>query len=139
MSVPLWFKRVIRLQDHGPDVDVVRRKLGFDSGSYDVSVQTKVIGLADYLKLETQGELNAEIAEALGPAADEDQPPVWYKRVLEIGCYGADVKAFRWALGFKDDGILFGENEQAAVKRLQSMLDLPTTGIVDEAMSKIIR
>lgn len=142
MSTPYWYKRVIRLGMTGPDVDVVRRKLGFPQGSYDRSVMQKVIGLAKSKKVHTDGEVNADVAEVLGKAADEDLLPSWFPedgRPMQLWDEGENVRALNRSLGFTDNDNRFHPETEAAVRRLQSSLDLPVTGQVNGDLAKVIR
>lgn len=136
----------------GPDVDVVRRKLGFpEAGKYDRSVQAKVMGVAKKRGIETRGEVNQDVAEELGPAADEDQAPEWWpedRRDLKQFDMGPEVKELNKLLNARagmrqgepqalDEGDdRFREDTEAAVKRFQSSKGLDPTGIVDLNLAK---
>lgn len=138
--IPLWFTREIHLGDTGRDVTTLRRMFGYPDGPYDRSIMQKVVGLAKFSKVETGGEVNAEIASIIGPSADDDLTPEWFVRDLQQGDMGPDVRALRVALGFKDDGDdRFEHDLDSAVRRLQSARGLDTTGVVDSDLSKIIR
>lgn len=139
MSVPLWFKRDIHIGDVGPDVRIVRRKLGFQpDGPYDLSVSRMVMSLAKKKNIEFSGSVTANEAEALGPAADAALTPEWYERDLEMWCHeGADVATLNAILGCPADNRFTPETEQA-VRRLQSGAGVFPTGIVDEDTAKLV-
>lgn len=139
MTIPLWFKRDIHLGDIGPDVRIVRRKLGFvDQGPYDRSVSRMVMGLAKKKNVETSGEVNADVAQAIGPAADETLTPEWYERDLEMWCHeGDDVRQLNSILGCPRDNRFTPETEQA-VRRFQSAHDIFPDGRVTADLAKLI-
>lgn len=137
MNAPLWFKRDVRLGMTGPDVRVIRRKFGLiPEGPYDRTVRELVIGMARKRKVQTDGEVNEDVAKELGPAADEDQNPEWFTRPLQQFDEGEDVRALNLILGINDNR--FREDTEACIRRYQSSLDLDPTGKVDEDLAKHI-
>ena len=128
---PLWYHREIARGDFGPDVDVVRRKLGLGPGIYDEIVEERIRGLARAKKIEVTDEVTPELADALGESAavDAGLTPVWFSRVLSRGDVGDDVRSLRRALGVWDDN-RFEVDCEAAVRRLQSANRLDTDGVV---------
>jgi peptidoglycan hydrolase-like protein with peptidoglycan-binding domain len=97
-----------------------------------------VRGLAKAKQIETGGEVNAEVAERLGPAADEGLPPNWYTRDLELYDEGEDVRGLNKALGFKDNDNRFWPDTESAVRRLQADKGLPIDGKVNLNLARII-
>jgi hypothetical protein len=143
MAIPLWYKREISLGAMGPDVRVVRRKLGFsEDGPYDRAVQAKVMGVARKRKIDTDGEVNEDVAEELGPAADESQPPTWWARPADyeyqLWDEGEDVRALNKALGFTDNDNRFHPEQEAAVRQLQSAKGFTLTGRVNQDLARHI-
>lgn len=137
--IPLWFKREIRIGMSGADVSVVRRKLGFTSdGPYDRSVQSMVVGLAKKNKIATDGEVNADVANELGPSADEQETPSWYQRDLKHFDMGDDVRALNRRLGLDPGDDRFREDTEAAIRRIQSERGLRVTGRVDADLARVI-
>lgn len=143
MTVPLWFRRDITLGMTGYDVDVVRAKLGFIRGlPYDRSTMQMVIGLARKRNIDTDGEVNQDVAEELGDAADAAQTPEWFPadgRPIQLWDEGEHVRTLNKLLGFTDNDNRFHPEHEAAVRRLQSALDLPVTGQVNADLSRRIR
>lgn len=134
---PLWYRREIGLGMTGPDVRVVRRKFGLNpDGPYDRTVQELVVGMARKKSVASSGEVNRAVAEALGPAADEDQPPAWFGRDLCQFDAGEDVRQMNSVFGINDDR--FREDTEAAVRRLQSSLGHDPTGKVDADLARHI-
>lgn len=143
MAIPLWYKREITLGAMGPDVRVVRRKLGFEeNGPYDRAVQAKVMGVARKAKIGTLGEVNEDVAEELGEAADSNQAPSWWSRAddyeYQLWDEGEDVRALNKALGFTDGDNRFHPEHEAAVRRLQSAKGLVLTGRVNQDLAKVL-
>jgi hypothetical protein len=139
--IPLWYKRDITFGMKGPDVKVVRRKLGLvEDGKYDRTCYQLVVGMARKAKIDTTGEVNKAVAEALGPAADEDLPPNWWTRPedyqLQLWDEGDDVRGLVRALGFTDNDNRFHPREEDAVRRLQSSLGMIVNGRVDLDLAK---
>lgn len=136
---PLWFKRIIVLGDYGPDVIVIKRKLGLTpEGVYDRTTRALVMGMAKRSNVSTEGEVNGDVAVALGPAADDGIPPEWFKRELRHFDAGDDVRSLNKALGLDPGDDRFREETEAAVRRLQSANGLEPTGLVDEELSRMI-
>jgi murein L,D-transpeptidase YcbB/YkuD len=139
--VPSWYKRIVDVGMTGPDVDIVRRKLGLGPGPYDSTTERMVASLARSKKIASNGEVNKEVAEHLGPSAAEAAGlgPGWYTRPIEqMFQEGEDVRALRERLGLGDYDNRFDADAEAAVRRIQSANDLPVTGLVDEATARII-
>ncbi len=138
---PLWFKRTIVLGMTGSDVRVVRRKMGFpEDGPYDRAVQQKVIGLARKRKVDTDGEVNEEVADTLGESEANRSvtTPSWWTRPLGLWDEGDDVRSLRRILGLGDADNRYDPDLESAVKRYQSDKDLPVTGEVDVDLARVI-
>lgn len=141
MTVPSWYKRELDIGDHGPDVEIVRRKFGLGPGVYDTATTRMVIALARKHKIASDGETNKEVAEKLGPTAAEEAglKPEWYVRPIEqMLMEGEDVRTLRERLGLGSNDNRFDADAEAAVRRLQSGSGLPVTGLVDERTAKVI-
>lgn len=139
--IPLWFKRELDLGDEGPDVRVVRRKVGLpDEGPYDRIVSERVRGLAKHLKLDSHGEVNADLAIALGESAANRAAltPEWYVRDLAPGFEGEDVAALRQILGLLPADSRYGPDLDAAVRRFQSARGLQVDGLVNADLAILI-
>lgn len=138
---PLWFKRRIVLGMYGPDVDVVRRKLGLEPGPYDRTTMEKVKGMARRDKIETNGEVDELVAERLGESEANQRvvTPSWWYRELEMRRdEGEDVRSLRKILGLGDADNRFDADLEAAVRRFQSGLGLEPTGKVDVDLARQI-
>jgi peptidoglycan hydrolase-like protein with peptidoglycan-binding domain len=132
---PLWYTRVIELGMTGPDVKVVRRKLGFlADGPYDQAVQQRVMGMSRRTNTNTDGEVNEDVAAVLGESAVNDSglAPEWFTREIGLWEEGEDVRAVREILGLGSNDNRFDPDAEAALKRFQSSARLATTGRVDE-------
>lgn len=142
MTVPRWFKRELYIGDEGPDVRVVRRKLGLpDEGPYDRIVAERIRGMAKHKNIETDGEVNADVAEALGESAVNlaGLTPEWYVRDLQLWFEGEDVRALRGILGVpnvEDDR--YDPDLEAAVRRFQSANGLPVDGLVTADLAVLL-
>ena len=133
----MWFKRVVLPGMTGPDVRVIRRKFGLvPDGPYDRTTQELVRGMARKRKVETDGEVNEDVAKELGPAADENEAPDWYERDLQQFDAGEDVRKLNSIFGINDDR--FREDTEAAIKRLQSSLGFDPHGKVDLDLARRI-
>lgn len=144
-SRPLWFWRTIFSGDYGPDVQVVQRKLGIEpTGWYDRSTKERVIGMARKRNIQTNGEVNEDVAIALGEseANKSDLTPTWF--VEEFGPAdlfsksGEDVRAVRSKLGLGDRDDRYDPDLESAIRRFQSEHDLHPDGKVTEELSKVI-
>jgi hypothetical protein len=85
-------------------VRVVRRKIGLpDDGPYDTITAERIRGMAKKNKIESGGEVNADVAEALGESAVNKAglAPEWFTRDLELWSEGDDVLALRRILRFR--------------------------------------
>ena len=129
-NTPKWYTRVLRDGEMGRDVDVVQRKLGVFSGSYDEATQAHVRGLQRKAGLEVDGIVGPLTANALGEAADQALPPVWFSRDLRIGCEGEDVASLRSSLGLPS-GSSYDDETRRAVLRFQSAHGLELSGVVN--------
>lgn len=144
MESPSWFRRDIRLGDSGPDVRIVRRKLGFiPDGEYDLAVEERVRGLARKRKVQSEGEVNKAVAGELGESATHDLPPSWFSRELELWFEGDDVRRARELLQLGSAREVRGENRydpemEKAVRRFQSANRLRPTGRLDEATARCL-
>lgn len=142
MTTPLWFKREINIGDEGPDVAVVRRKLGLpDDGPYDRIVAERIRGMAKHLIVNTAGEVNAEVAAVLGESAANKAglTPTWYERDLQLWFEGDDVLALRKVLGVANvEDNRYDPDLESAVRRFQSAQGLEITGLVDAELAILI-
>lgn len=138
--IPLWYTREIHISDTGPDVRVVRRKLGLDPDQpYDVIAAERIRGMAAKRKVNTDGEVNQPVAEALGESAANAAglAPEWYERDLQLWYEGEDVRALRKILGVDNvNDNRYDPDLEAAVRRYQSANDLPVDGLVNEELAK---
>lgn len=123
------------LGDTGPDVRIVRRKLGFDpDGSYDQQVM-EIIRV-----MNGNGEVDSTVAKRLGEAASvaAGLMPEWYRRKLELWHEGEDVRTVRGLLGLGTRDNRFDPDAESAVRRLQSAAGAPVTGQVDEETARLL-
>jgi peptidoglycan hydrolase-like protein with peptidoglycan-binding domain len=144
-SRPLWFWRSIFSGDFGPDVQVVQRKLGLEpTGWYDRSTMERVIGMARKQNIRTNGEVNEDVAVALGEseANKSGLTPQWYVESFGpadlFSKSGPDVRAVRVILGLGGNDDRYDPDLEAAVRRFQSQHDRHPDGIVDEDLAKIL-
>jgi peptidoglycan hydrolase-like protein with peptidoglycan-binding domain len=136
---PRWFRRELALGDSGPDVDVVRRKLGLGPGIYDRTCIERVKGMAKAKGKTSDGTVTEEVADILGETETTKAglPPGWYVRDLELGSIGEDVRALRKALDVWDDN-RFEVDLEAAVRRFQSAEGLIPDGKVTADLAVLI-
>jgi murein L,D-transpeptidase YcbB/YkuD len=140
-STPLWFRRTLRYGDAGPDVEIVRRKLGLDPrGRYDDICMELVRGLARKRQVNSDGEVNESVAGELGETSVSGLTPEWYTRELQLWFEGDDVRTARALLGVPG---MRGENRydpdaEAAVRRFQSKHGLRLTGLLDETTARYL-
>jgi len=125
----------------GPDVSVVRRKLGFpEDGPYDSAVQSKVRGMAGRVGVQSDGEVNDAVADLLGEAAanSAEIDPRWFQRPIGLWDEGKDIRVLNGllGLGIKDDR--FTPETENAVKRFQSSHGLAVTGAVNSELARLI-
>jgi peptidoglycan hydrolase-like protein with peptidoglycan-binding domain len=142
MSVPIWYKREITLGAMGPDVRIVRRKLGFpENGSYDRAVQSKVMGMARKAKLDTTafGTVDEDVAALLGDETSTADPSWFVRDRYVLGDMGVDVadihKAFLPHHGYDDR---YRADLEAAIRRFQSNAGLDVTGEIDSETARHI-
>lgn len=138
---PLWFKRVILPGMTGPDVSVVRRKLGFpEEGTYDRAVEAKVRGMAGRVGVQSDGEVNDAVADLLGEAAanSAELDPKWFQRPIGLWDEGKDIRVLNGLLGLGIADDRYTPETENAVKRFQSGRGLPATGSVDAELAKLI-
>jgi peptidoglycan hydrolase-like protein with peptidoglycan-binding domain len=137
----MWFQRTIFSGDFGEDVRVVQRKLGMEpTGWYDNSTRERVIGMARKNGIETNGEVNADVAGALGEseANASGLAPQWFERELSKGDEGKDVAWLRGRLGLDRESGVFDEETADGVRRFQSYHRLTPTGRVDEFLARLL-
>lgn len=138
-AVPLWYRREIKLGDSGPDVAVVRRKLGLDpSGSFDESTAERVRGLAKRRSVKSKGEVTEDVARELGESSTAELTPEWFSRTLNLWTEGNDVRTLRGLLGLGTNDDRFDPDCESAVRRFQSQHRLEPSGVVDESLAKLI-
>jgi peptidoglycan hydrolase-like protein with peptidoglycan-binding domain len=138
---PLWFRRELHIGDEGPDVRIVRRKLGLPpDGPYDSIVAERIRGMGRHAKVNTDGEVNADVAEALGEAeaTKAGLAPEWFTRELELWNEGEDVRALRNILGLGTADDRYDPDAEAAVRRFQSANKLRSTGRVTEKLAQLL-
>lgn len=141
---PLWYRRVIREGMTGDDVNVVRRKLGLDEGSYDRAAIERVIGLASKHSQKSDGNVSPAVADMLGESAanEADMLPAWYERELGpkdmFSASGEDVRQLRGRLALDVGDDRFTPEVEGAIKRFQSHYGLEPTGVVDERTAKLL-
>lgn len=124
----------------GPDVDVVRRKLGLSPGPYDRAAIERVIGLSRKGKIDSKGEVNEQVAEALGESeANKAQlVPQWYEQELYTPFEAhASVRAVRRILELPDSDI-YDPDVESAVRRFQSSKGLEPNGRVDADLAQLL-
>lgn len=142
MTTPLWFKRELHIGDEGPDVRIVRRKVGLpDDGPYDIITAERIRGVGKQKKIQTDGEVNADVATALGESAANKAglAPEWYTRDLQLWFEGDDVLALRKILDVPNTtDNRFDPDLEAAVRRFQSGAGIPVDGLVDADLAKLI-
>lgn len=142
MTTPLWFKRELHIGDEGPDVRIVRRKVGLpDDGPYDTITAERIRGMAKQKKVKSDGEVNPDVATALGESAANEAglPPEWFTRDLQLWFEGDDVLALRRILKVENvNDNRYDPDVEAAVRRLQSAQGLPVDGLVNADLAKLI-
>jgi peptidoglycan hydrolase-like protein with peptidoglycan-binding domain len=138
--IPLWYSREINLGDEGPDVRIVRRKLGLDPDQpYDVIAAERIRGMAGKNKVSSAGEVNEAVAEVLGESAATAAglAPEWFTRDLQLWFEGDDVLAVRRILGVGHLGDnRYDPDVEAAVRRYQSANALVVDGLVNEELAR---
>jgi peptidoglycan hydrolase-like protein with peptidoglycan-binding domain len=137
---PAWYRRVLSEGDVGDDVAIIQRKLGLvPTGRYDNQLAQTIRGVQRMAKRKETGVVDADTAKDLGESVVTDLMPRWFHRPLALGTVGDDVAAVNRRLFVHPKGKYenrFTPDTEAAVRRLQSGNDLPTTGQVgdDEAL-----
>lgn len=139
MSVPSWYQREIGIGDYGPDVNVVRRKLGFPPGQYTREVARLIAGLCSRHRIAVTEEVTPEVATILGEteAAVAGLTPEWYIREVGPGDTGHDVSSIRQVLGLPA-GDLFDRTTENAIRRFQSGCGVVPTGRVDADLARLL-
>jgi hypothetical protein len=117
--MPLWFKRQLELGMTGPDVRVLRRKLGLTDGPYDRTCLQLLAGICQRQHVAFDATVTADVAELLGSAADEELAPEWWQW---DPLHTVTADELPEQLGYGDED---------SVRRLQSSLGLSCTGQVD--------
>ena len=137
---PSWFRREIGIGDFGPDVNIVRRKLGLPTGQYTAQVAALIRGLCERYGLKVSSEVTAEVAGLLGEteARIAGLTPEWYVRELRFGDEGPDVHALRLILGLPGDPDRLDIQCSNAVRRFQSGSGLKPTGVVDAELALLL-
>lgn len=142
---PLWFTRTITHGMSGPDVDVVRRKLGLQPGVYDATCERLIRAMSQKANAASLGEVNDEIAGKLGESEANlaGLTPEWYTRELNPSrdgepSEGEDVRLLRGRLALDTNTGVYTPEVWDAVKRFQSQHRLFPDGVVDEKLSCII-
>lgn len=134
--LPAWYRREIGLGDEGPDVRIVRRKLGLDpDGIYDRTVEEMIRGMGG-----KKGRVTKATAGKLGEAeaSKAGLVPEWYLRPLQLWFEGEDVRALRSLLGLGRADNRYDPDCEAAVRRVQSAHGMRPTGLVDEETAKVL-
>lgn len=134
--VPLWYRRVIQMGDTGPDVRIVRRKLGLiPDGPFDRAAIERIRGMTN----DKTDVVDEVIATLLGEseANKAGLTPEWFTRPLERHDIGEDVRALRAILGVWDDN-RFEHDLEDAVRRFQSARGLLPDGKVNEELARLL-
>lgn len=134
--IPLWYRRVIQEGDTGPDVVIVRRKLGLvPDGPFDRSVIERVRGMTN----DKTAIVDEVVATLIGESEANKAGllPEWFVRPLERHDIGEDVRALRRILDVWDDN-RFEHDLEDAVRRFQSAHDLVPDGKVDERLARLL-
>lgn len=136
---PTWYRRRISLGDEGPDVRIVRRKLGLNpDGPFDRVASERIRGLAKAKGIKPTGDVTADVAAELGEAATADLAPEWFQRELELWQEGEDVRALRLLMGLDYRDNRFDPDLEAKVRQFQSQHQIMPNGRVSEDLAKLI-
>lgn len=142
MATPIWWYRTIHLGDTGPDVDVIRRKLGLAPGPYDEACNRLVKGMTGYSKVPSLGDsVDAAAAEVIGESAANEVGlvPEWFEKDIDKDTpNGEDVRALRGRLALDSSRNDVTYEVVEAVRRFQSQHVLPTTGVVDAGLARLL-
>lgn len=128
--------------DDGPDVRVVRRKIGLpDDGPYDRIAVERIKGMARHKNVATDGTVTEGVAQMLGESAANAAglTPQWYERDLQLWFQGEDVLAVRQILqvdNLADDR--YDPDLEAAVRRFQSSQGLDVDGLVTADLAMLL-
>jgi peptidoglycan hydrolase-like protein with peptidoglycan-binding domain len=124
---PMWWVRVIRMNDCGEDVRAVQQICGLpQSGLYDYDTALTVRGAQLLLGLPATGEVDEETAIQFGPRSDDQIPPDWYK----------DEPLYPGTLEY---GLVVGSiGGEDAVRRVQGQYGLTPTGVIDQQTALIL-
>lgn len=138
MPIPSWFTRTLYEGDTGPDVRVVRRKLGMDpDGPMDRVVIARILGFARKCGyLFHDGCVDEIVAARLGEAETvvAGLLPEWF--ALRPGDKGRAVAAVAEILGVGGDE--YTPELALAVRRRQSAEQMEPTGIVDPETARAL-
>jgi len=143
-TLPHWFYRTITRGMTGPDVDIVRRKLGLGPGSYDRTCEGMIRAMSTKNSKASLGEVNDELAGVLGEtqASRAGLVPEWYKLELRpedvFDYFGEDVRLLRGRLALDANTDVWTPEVVDAVRRFQSQHGLTPTGVVDEEFAKVL-
>lgn len=130
MNTPTWYTRYLYPGTAGPDVQVVRKKLGLVPGTYDYDLSRALNTFQAKHGLPRRGAgVDALTAVALGEREGHRDLPSWW-----VGTPVASTDPL-WdrvedALGYDlspDD-----------LRRFQGNFRLPQTGVVDESTARVI-
>jgi peptidoglycan hydrolase-like protein with peptidoglycan-binding domain len=97
--------------------------------------------MSKHKNVASSGEVNAEVAEALGESAVNAAgvTPEWFVRELQLWFEGEDVRALRGILGVANvDDDRYDPDIEAAVRRFQSQRGLPVDGLVNAELSILL-
>jgi hypothetical protein len=133
-----WHHRELTIGCVGADVDLVRRKLNAPAGeSFDSDLEARVRGVQRAYGLPATGVVDGATADLIGEPSRLGLVPDWYRRPLGPHCHGDDVESLSVMLGLEPT-TAFSDEVEAAVRRLQSELQMIPTGLVDEVVAVAI-
>lgn len=130
MTTPVWYVRYLVPGYHGPDVMVLRKKMGLPPiGGYDDKVVRAVNEFQRKQGIRVTGVVDSQTALALGEREGHGLVPDWYPGHV-FGEGDAEWASVEEALGYD-----LSTND---LKRFQGNFRLPATGVVDEETAKVI-
>jgi peptidoglycan hydrolase-like protein with peptidoglycan-binding domain len=102
-----------------------------------------VRGLAQKKKVETEGEVNEDVAKELGETSTAHLAPRWFREEQELGSEGPDVQRARDLLGLTSARGVRNENRydpdmEKAVRRFQSDRGIKPTGRLDAETARAL-